>query len=487
MEITAILILLFQVYLAITVVVLLLDNREPAETFAWLFIFVLMPVVGFIAYLIFGRNWKRAYDKRGPLPQFVSKHLLTLFKPLTDQQESRTKDIVENEMGIQDDIVRLLFKNAQALLTKGNHVDLYFHGQEKFDALKKDLRAAKKFIHLEYFIWRSNDLLGQELKAILMEKARAGVEVRILYDFTGCFFRLHSKYIRDLRSAGVEIYAFFNYLSNFKIHTINYRNHRKIVVIDGEVAYTGGMNVGQEYIDGGKRFASWRDTHMRVQGEAVDILQAIFAIDWYNTTSNEDVLHEKYFLINQRSDSDGSIPMQLPTSGYDSRWPSILHSYFSVITMAQKYIYLTTPYFIPEPSVLTALKTAAMRGVDVVILLTGVPDQLLPYWAAFSYFDELLSSGVKIYHYKDGFMHAKTMTCDDVLCSVGTANFDIRSFKLNYEVNAMMYDKKITQQLNDQFAKDLEHAREYTLADLKRKSFGVRMRNSLVRLMSPLM
>ena len=488
MEIIPLLVIAFQIYIFFTVIILLLDNRQPAETFAWIFIFILLPVFGFLIYLVVGRNWKRNYDHKRKLPQYLAKNLVALFKPIDDVQETLIKKMKSQYSVYQDDLMTLLYRNSKSLLTTNNKVKVFHNGREKFDYLIQDIKKAKKFIHLQYFIWYSNDILGQELKKLLLEKAKQGVEVKILYDYSGCFLTLGRSYIRELRKAGILIYPFFNYLSPFKLHTLNYRNHRKIAVIDGEIAYTGGMNVGQEYIDGGKKYASWRDTHIRLEGDCVNILQAIFAIDWSNTVNQEDIFNRKYFpTIPEKFGLEGDLPVQFPTSGYDSPWPAILHLYFSFITLAQKNIYIVSPYFIPETSLLMALKTAAMRGIKVTVLMAGVPDNLIPYWAASSYFEDLLKSGVRIFQYQTGFMHAKILSIDGRICTIGTANFDIRSLSLNYEVNAVFYNEKLTKETDEQILKDLENSKEVTLADFNKISSMVRLRNSFMRLFSSIL
>lgn len=488
MEIIPLLVIAFQIYIFFTVIILLLDNRQPAETFAWIFIFILLPVFGFLIYLVVGRNWKRNYDHKRKLPQYLAKNLVALFKPIDDVQETLIKKMKSQYSVYQDDLMTLLYRNSKSLLTTNNKVKVFHNGREKFDYLIQDIKKAKKFIHLQYFIWYSNDILGQELKKLLLEKAKQGVEVKILYDYSGCFLTLGRSYIRELRKAGILIYPFFNYLSPFKLHTFNYRNHRKIAVIDGEIAYTGGMNVGQEYIDGGKKYASWRDTHIRLEGDCVNILQAIFAIDWSNTVNHEDIFNRKYFpTIPEKFGLEGDLPVQFPTSGYDSPWPAILHLYFSFITLAQKNIYIVSPYFIPETSLLMALKTAAMRGIKVTVLMAGVPDNLIPYWAASSYFEDLLKSGVRIFQYQTGFMHAKILSIDGRICTIGTANFDIRSLSLNYEVNAVFYNEKLTKETDEQILKDLENSKEVTLADFNKISSMVRLRNSFMRLFSSIL
>ncbi len=476
---------LFEVYILVTIFYLLLDNREPAETFAWIFIFILLPVLGAVLYFIVGHNGKKRYDRTKKLPQFITKGLVAMFKPLDAVQEEIIGAVKNRRQTYQDDLMALLYKNSKALITSNNKVKFFHDGRSKFDELFADIEKAKRFIHMEYFIWNSDpDPLAKKIKELLIKKAGEGVEVRILYDYSGCFFTLKHAYRKELREAGVKIYPFFNYLSGFKLHTLNYRNHRKIVVIDGEVAYTGGMNIGQEYVDGGK-FDSWRDTHFKLEGGSVNLLQAIYAIDWFNTTGEETGFDPSYYSgIEESAKGAGALPIQLPTSGYDTQWPALLHLYFSMITMAQKSITIVSPYFVPTAGLLIALKTAALRDIRVTVLMAGVPDNPLPYWAAFSYFDELLRAGVKVFQYQKGFMHAKMISIDGKVCSVGTANFDIRSLKLNYEVNAVFYDEQTTKEIDAQIELDLKGCSEIVLSDLSRISLAAKLRNSLALLLA---
>ncbi len=486
LNVMSLMLVLFQVYIIVTIVYLLLDNREPAETFAWIFVFILLPGLGVVLYYLMGYNGRKRYNRDKKLPQIIAKNLVAMFKPLIAVQEEIIGAVKNQRQTYQDDLMMLLYRNSKALITSNNRVTWFHDGRSKFDELFADIEQAKRFIHMEYFIWYSDqDALGRKLKELLIKKAKEGVEVRILYDYSGCLLTMKRAYREELREAGAHIYPFFTYLSGFSLHTMNHRNHRKIVVIDGEVAYTGGMNVGQEYIDGGKRFAFWRDTHFKLEGGSVNLLQAIYAIDWFNTTDEETCFDPKYFSgIEESAKGAGTLPMQLPTSGYDTPWPALLHLYFAMITMAQRHITIVSPYFVPEASLLTALKTAAMRGLDVTVLMTGVPDNPLPYWAAFSYFDELLKAGVKIFQYQKGFMHAKMISIDGKICTAGTANFDIRSLKLNYEVNAVFYDEQTTKDLDAQIALDLKECKEVALTDLKGISLAAKLRNSLARLLA---
>lgn len=406
-----------------------------------------------------------------------------ILSPLLNRQAQEIKKLEQQDgLSRKKKLFRLLSESSNSILTTTNSIDILNSGADKFYRLKDDLKSAENFIHMEYFIWRTDELT-QEIKKILMERCRAGVEVRILYDAIGSIF-LKKSYIQELRSAGVEIYPYFNFRSVFKIHTLNYRNHRKIVIVDGKIGYNGGMNMGQEYIDGGKNFKNWRDTHLRIQGESVAVLQSIFVTSWYNTTK-EKLFDGQYFPRVMYSDE--VMPVQITTSGPDSEWPSIKHLYFTLISLASDKVYIQSPYFVPDPSVVTALKMAALSGLDVRIIIAGVPDKKLPYWSAFTYFKDLLKAGVRIYHYQKGFMHAKTIMIDSDICSVGTANMDVRSFHLNYELNTLIYDSNTTKLLEEDFLADLKNSKELTLRKYGKLSELIKLRNSLARLLAPLL
>lgn len=478
-----VLIIFFYIYLVVTIIILLLDNREPSSTLAWVLVFILLPVIGVIFYIFIGRNWRRLDKKERLAKQFLEKKLADTLSPLINRQRDEVKKL-ERQIGLvhKKKLFNLLSKSSNSILTTTNRIKILQNGNEKFPALMEDLRNAKSFIHMEYFIWRV-DTLTQEIKNILIEKVSQGVAVRILYDAIGSIF-IKKQYLKELRDGGVEIYPYFNFLSPWKIHTLNYRNHRKIVIIDGMIAYTGGMNMGQEYIDGGKKFKEWRDTHLRIEGETVAVLQGVFATSWFNTTGIELFDQRYYPRVVPQSDM---LSVQVSTSGPDSQWPSIKQLYFTLINLAEKKVYIQSPYFIPDPSVHAALKMAALSGLDVRIIIAGVPDKMLPYWSAFTYFKDLLMAGVRIYHYQEGFLHAKTIMIDSEISSVGTANMDVRSFHLNYELNILLYDVNSTIQLEEAFMKDLKDSREFTLRDYGELDETVKLRNSLARLLAPLL
>jgi len=473
----------FYGYLVVTIIFLLLDNKESTSTIAWLFILILFPVIGLIFYFMLGRNFRYRSKNKALHHQFLESRVIKQLAPIISDQEKEMDHLKQKaRYSYKHKLLHLLFNNSDSVLTSRNNITLLSTGRQKFSSLIKDLENAKQFIHMEYFIWR-NDKLTQQIQRILIRKAKEGVQIRILYDALGCVF-LNKFYIRRMRKFGIQMFPYFNFLSPFSIHTLNYRNHRKIVIIDGQIAYTGGMNMGKEYVDGGKKFPSWVDLHMRVEGESVPILQGVFATSWYNTTK-EDLFKPLYFP--KPNQTSRRIPMQITTSGPDSEWESIKQLFFALITSAEKRVYVQSPYFIPDLSIYTALKTAALSGLDVRIMLTGKPDKRTPYWAAFTYLKELLQAGVKVYHYDKGFMHAKSIMIDGELCSIGTANMDVRSFHLNYEQNTLIYDRATTKEVEALFFTHLERCKQMTVQSYNKLTVFSRLRNSVARLFAPLL
>ncbi len=483
LDIEIILFLLFNLYIIAFTILIILDNRDPRSTISWILIVILLPAIGLFLYLLIGRNWRKVSKKKKFIRQKLTKHLVSSISALQKREKENIAYLLsQDEYENRSELVNLLKNNSNSLLTASNKVEVLQSGQEKFTKLIQDLSQAEKFIHLEYYIWK-NDELVRKINNLLIQKARQGVEVRIIYDSLGSFY--FNRFIRRrMRKEGIKIYPYFNFLSPFKFHTLNYRNHRKIAIIDGKVAYLGGMNMAKEYIDGGRGFTNWRDTHLRIMGDAVDILQGIFAISWYNTTK-EKLFDQKYFPIGRELSE--KIPIHVTTSGPDSEWDSIKQLYFTLIATAQKKVYIQTPYFIPDPSVETALKVAALSGIDVRLMTAGIPDKWLPFWAAHTYFEDLLKAGVKIYEYKKGFLHSKTVMADDCVCSIGTANMDVRSFDLMYELNTLIYDKEIARRLGKDFEEDMGHCHEVTIEKVRNINVLTKFRNSLARLFAPLL
>lgn len=468
-------------YIFVVIIYLILENRETSTTLSWLLVFIFLPVVGVVFYFLFGRGLRRKI-KRSFIRQDLVKRLSETHDLLI-QKQKQTIEVLHTKYVSSENrkLIRLLYKNSDSILTRMNSVQVFFNGKEKFDVLIGDLKKAQKSIHMECFIWKSDSLTVRVID-VLKERVASGVQVRILYDSVGNY--LSGRYLKQLRRSGIQIYPYYNYLSPLKIHTLNYRNHRKIIVIDGVIGYLGGMNMGEEYITGGKRFPAWRDTHIRIQGESVVVLQGIFSVSWTNTT--RETLDIKTMIPDQLPDIVNT-HIQVTASGPDSQWESIKQLYFLLISSAEQSIYIQTPYFIPDASIVMALKTAALSGIDVRVMLTGWVDKRLPYWAAYTYMKDLLEAGVRFYYYTGGFMHAKTIVVDSKTCSIGTANMDIRSFTLNYEINALIYDKAVAKKLEIQFMVDLDFSREFTRNNYRDLSRVKQFRNSLAKLFAPLL
>jgi cardiolipin synthase len=456
--------------------VIFLENRQPAKTLTWLIVLGIFPVVGFFAYLLFGQNFRR---KR----MFQKKALL-------DEQaflQYKGNENLEKRYLLGNKHQELLFRLADRLGT----LNISFHtetriltnGDETFAAIKEVLKRAKHHIHMEYYIVR-DDKIGTEIKEILIEKAKQGVKVRFLYDAVGSF-RLSKAYVQDLKSAGVEIVPFFPVRFPILNDKINYRNHRKIIVVDGNEGLMGGLNIGDEYLGKNEYFGFWRDTHLYLRGEAVQSLQLIFLQDWFYMTG-EAVL-DTMFVNAERIDKEDLGGVQLIAGGPDNKWETIKHLYFAMIASARKSIWIATPYFIPDDDILSALKVAALAGIDVRILTPSKPDKHTVFYASRSYFPELLEAGVKVYEYEKGFLHSKIVIVDSTLASIGTANMDMRSFHLNFEVNAFLYDTPSIQKLVKDFEEDLTVSREIHMEQFKKRRLVLRIVESTFRLLSPLL
>ncbi|QEN04277.1 cardiolipin synthase [Thiospirochaeta perfilievii] len=462
--------------------IVLLDLSKPPEvTFSWLIIILVFQFVGIILYILTGINYK-ARKIVSYLPEEIYKSELL---DIISQQKKiykniQTKDEESNDMA---KAMSLLLNCSNSIVTLNNTVWLYDSGVKLYDDILYDLKHAKSSIHMEYFIWKS-DLLGYKILDILVERASKGVEVRLIFDGVGSFRRISIKYKRILKRAGIEFYYFLDPLAApLKFLKFNYCNHRKIVVIDGHIGYTGGFNIGDEYITGGKHFNNWQDSHVKLRGDSVRMLQALFLTDWMNS-SKERLSDRKYFPLSPATDG---LPVQIAVSGPDSKWSSIHQLYFSMITNANNKIYIQSPYFIPDRSIIKALETAALSGVEVHLMMTGNPDKRLPFWTAQTYFESLLSAGVKIYLYKKGFLHSKVIIMDELISTVGSCNMDIRSFHINYEVNAVMYDKSISKKLTQSFLDNIEDCIRVKKGTYKDRKFLYKVRDSLCRLMAPLM
>lgn len=453
-----------------------IERKDPTTTWAWLLILLVLPGLGFIIYIMLGQNLSRQ----------------KIFKEKIRVDEDKRKNIndrYEVDIHCHDggerflDLRKMNFNHSGAKYTTNNNVNVYVNGENKFKKLIKDIKNAKRYIHIEYYIFK-NDILGKDIIEELTKKAESGLEVRLLVDSMGSR-KLTKKAIKKYMDAGGKFSLFFPGILPHINTRINYRNHRKIVVIDGQYGYVGGFNVGEEYISKDPQVGFWRDTHVRIEGEAVDDLNERFLLDWCYAAEEEIEDYEKY--SSKSNKNVGDVGIQIVTSGPDHKEQYIRNAYIKLINNAKKNVYLETPYLVPDAPILESLKISALSGVDVRIIIPGKPDHFFMQWAASSYIGELLEAGIKIYSYENGFIHAKTIVVDSTVMSIGTANLDIRSFKLNFEVNAFIFDDRIAKDGEMQFMKDIEESEEVIKEIYDNRSIYIRIKESLIRLVSPIL
>lgn len=486
--------------LLFSVIIVFFQRRNPRSVWTWLFALNFIPVFGILFYLLFGQDLKKSRMFR------IKEISDRLNFPIKSQEEIIGADNVPEEMmdPISRDFRSLILYNLEtsgAVLTACNRIQIYTDGQEKFAGLRDALRKAEKYIHIQYYIIK-NDEVFDSLVPILQDKARQGVEVRILYDGMGGRF-MPSRRWEELKKDGIRVGVFFPPFLGWLNLRVNYRNHRKIAVIDGRVGFVGGFNIGREYISRDPRFGYWRDTHLKITGEAAIGLQIRFALDWHYATGENLFREERYFgeeenarrrLIRQEgpiwpegSQDGDEACLQIISSGPDTREPYIRDNYLALFHKAKHHIYIQTPYFIPDDAILAALKMAASSGVDVRLMIPCKPDHPFVYWATCSYAGELLDYGVKVYIYENGFLHSKGVMVDGRVSCYGTANMDIRSFDLNFEVNATIYDEQVTRRLEQAFMDDLPHCRELTKQAYGQRGLWMRVKEQTSRLLSPLL
>lgn len=465
------------VYIFLIAIFIFFESKDPARTLAWLLVLALLPSVGFFLYLFLGNDIRkriRTKNKKELNDNYV-KRAAALQQTIIPHVDF----IKKTESRVDDKLINLLLRNSASPFSINNEVKVLKNGEATFDAIIEALEAAEIFIHLEYFIIR-NDRIGRRIRNILVEKATEGLAVRVLYDSVGCW-QLTDDFFQPMRKAGVEFHPFLPVLSPLLSRELNYRNHRKIIVVDGIVGFLGGLNIGVEYL-GEKELGFWRDTHLRLKGDSVYSLQSIFLNDWYFTTK-EELKGQAFF---PKSISYGDKVVQVTSSGPDSDWFTIHQAYFTMITTAEKRVWLVTPYLVPDKSLQLALKTAALSGLDVRILIPNKPDHFFVYWASRDNIEELLEAGVRIFTYEQGFIHSKVLIVDDVCASVGTANFDIRSLEINYEVNAFVYDNDVVEELAKDFVTDLKYSKEIELETHQQRPYREKFLEAMARLVSPL-
>ncbi len=445
-------------YFLIVIIVclrIIYDTNDTSKTLSYLLLTVFLPVAGMIIYFSIGTN----YRKR----KLYSKKLIKderLLQQITHKIQIESEQVMEQkkpEVKNFKKLAKLLLRSNLSKLSAHNEVELLLNGESKFPEVLKSLRAAKHHIHIEYYIFE-DDNIGQQIKEVLIQKASEGVEVRFIYDDFGSR-SIRKKLVPELEKAGVKCAPFYKVIFIKLANRINYRNHRKIIIVDGFIAFTGGINVSDRYINSTSKPQQlyWRDTHLKLTGEGVYYLQFLFINDW-NFCSEEELTPEmSYFGKPAENISTGAV-VQIAASGPDSDNPTILFSLLDAIGLAEKEILITTPYFIPGESLLNEMTVAALSGLSVKLLVPEKSDSKIVDAAARSYYGDLLRAGVEVYFYQKGFIHAKTVVSDSQLSIVGTANMDHRSFDLNFEVNTIIYDADFAVKLRNAFYEDLTHS-----------------------------
>ncbi|MDR3046722.1 MAG: cardiolipin synthase [Bacteroidales bacterium] len=450
-----------------TINVIISENRSPIKTIAWLLVLIFIPIAGIFFFYLLGRDTRRM--------RYLSKKKYVHLKELSFKHLHYNRNV--EILPKYANLVNLLNNNNLSPVLQGSQVRIITDGAAMFEALLRDMENAKHHIHIEYYIFK-NDLAGQLVKEMLMKKAAEGVEVRFLYDYVANW-AVPSKFYREIKANDVEITSmlkprFFNFSDR-----LNYRNHRKIVVIDGTTAYMGGMNISNNYYNNPK----WRDTHLRIQGQGALGLQTCFLIDWYS--SGQPFIDDKKYFPEAQMYSQNL--MQIATGGPYSMYHNLLQATINVIIGAKKYIYLQTPYFLPNESLFQALQMAVLSGVDVRLMVPEKSDSFLVDPAARSYFQDLLATGMKIYQLQDKFIHAKTLVSDDMVSVIGSANLDFRSFETNFEINCYLYDPILAKQNKEIFFHDLEKCKEIRYQEWIQRSKWQKYSESVMRIFAPLM
>jgi cardiolipin synthase len=451
----------------------LMDHRQPAKTVAWVLVLVFLPVVGIVIYFFFGQNTrKERFISQRSLDQLTKRSMLEF----TEQKNLK----IPADQGA---LIKLFTNQNWSFPFKDNEVDIYTNGYDFFHMLLRDIGKAKNHVHIDSYIF-NDDALGYMVADELVEKASQGVEVRVIYDDVGCW-NVKNEFFERMREAGIEVHAFMPVKFPAFTGKVNYRNHRKLCVIDGKIGYIGGMNIATRYIKGRSGLA-WRDTHLRIRGGAVYGIQRAFLVDWYFVDRTLITNRRYYPEVSEKLKNDCLI--QIVTSSPISPWPDIMQGYVRILLQAKHYVYMETPYFLPTEPVLFAMRTAALAGVDVRLMIPYKTDAKLVEWASRSYVMQTVESGVKIYLYKAGFNHSKLLVSDDALCTVGSTNIDFRSFENNFEANAFIYDEQMACRLKDVYLQDVkESVLLEDVRDLGNQTFIQRLWESLVRLISPLL
>ncbi|KAF5069408.1 Major cardiolipin synthase ClsA [anaerobic digester metagenome] len=462
--------------LSAVIAIVFVERRNPTAALAWLAVLILIPYLGFILYLLFGRHLysERRFCLKGMNDQQVLSRVRRQRRALDERR------IAFSDAGSERfrPLMRLLLAEDRSMIYTRSRIGYEDRGEVHFAEMLGEIRKAHHHVHMEYYIIR-NDELGRRFIEALAERARAGVRVRLVYDAVGCL-RVGRAFFRPLVDAGGKVVPFYPGLLGVINFRINYRNHRKILVVDGLVGFLGGFNIGVEYLGDGP-LGYWRDAHLRIEGDTVQALQARFLMDW-NHASGEQVGVEAGLFPDPRE--IGSVACQVASSGPDTPAATIKEGFLRMLMSAERSIEITTPYFVPDDPILDVLRIAALSGVQVRILIPSKPDHIFVYWTTLSYVGSLLEAGVRAFTYNRGFLHAKTCVVDGRICTVGTANWDVRSFRLNFETNAFVYDQALSETLQQAFDRDLEFSTELTRERYTSRGRIIRFKESISRLLT---
>lgn len=459
------------IYACIVGLIIFMEGQNPDRTILWLLTLILVPVVGVFIYLLLGPDLKNIKNRKR-------------FKPTKAQLIDQTPFPADRRLLLG----MMLHASSGADLMNRNKIDILIDGDETFKSIKKELLSAERYIHMQYYVIK-DDQIGGEIRDILIEAAGRGVKVRVLYDAVGSW-TLKKRYTDSLKKAGVQCHSFMPMSFPMFRRKMNFRNHRKIVVIDDRVAFTGGLNIGDEYLGRG-HLGHWRDTHVRLEGEAVDALHKIFLNDWCMRSNEdpakvcEDVACED---CGARVEADFSklpvLPLQVVASGVDNGWHPISMGYFSMISRAKQRVWITTPYLVPGTNILNAMVTASLSGVDIRIIMPEKKDHFLVFWGSRGNIEPLLHAGVRVFQYKKGFVHTKSLLSDEDVCSVGTCNMDVRSLEINFENQLFIYDSNLNARFAEQFILDMHNSHELTLTRWNKRPLWQKILEAFGRLYS---
>ncbi|MDE6378561.1 MAG: cardiolipin synthase [Duncaniella sp.] len=464
------------------IVAVLSENRNPLKALGWVTALILFPVGGAVLYMVFGRSMRnvRMISRRNRRRLLNSSPRPQLLKPgrgLSDENKR---------------CVMLGYSLAEAMIYPAHNVEIFNSGERMFDSLLRDLKEAHSYINLQFYII-ANDALGRRLADVLIDRARHGVRIRVIYDYVGSWGDKSLSLFNRMRAEGIEVHSFFRIQLSEKLSRLNWRNHRKAVIIDGRVGYIGGMNVAQRYIDGGKNFAGWRDMAVRVEGQAVIALQHNFAIDWkfmgYDLLTDEVAVSEDRSMGVGREDGEDihGVTAQIIASGPTDRWGNSQMLFLRAITGARRRIYIQTPYFLPSETLQAALQCAALSGVDVRLMVPVRSDSAVLTHASASFVEESLLAGIKVYFYRGGMLHSKMMLVDNDFVTIGSTNFDYRSFEHNFEENILMYSREVNERVAELFKADQEQSSQVKLSEWNQRPRALKVRESLCRLLSPIL